>query len=189
MNDNLKRLAERMYSKYNYILENEDCYDLAEDILIACSEKPDYMIPLKEWMNGKTKFQDYALFGFSLVDLAYRLDGKTPNIPIAILIFYLEETVESKYRALTVVADRYCVCDINILKGSLCKFAIKDKGVWYFLDNDQRTENVKKCQMWEVLLLNPSLIIQMTYSHTDGTVISLQDDYRYLIEIDIDRKE
>lgn len=186
---NLMKIAERMYSKYSSILEFEDCYDLAEDILEACSKKAEFLVPLKEWMNGKTKFQDYILNGFSMVELAFRLNEKTPNIPIDILIFYLEENVENTYRALSVVADQICVCDKILLTGSQCKYAIKDEGMWYFLDNDPKTENLKECQMWQVLLLNLGLIAQMTYEHTDGTAIILQDDESYLIELSAAREE
>lgn len=183
------KLAERMYSNYNYILDMKDCYDLAEDILTACDEKPQFMVLLKEWMNGKTKFHDYVLHDFSLIELACRLDEKTPNIPIAILIFYLEDTAESEYRALTVVAHQQCVCDRCLLKGELCKFAIKDEDVWYFLNDNQNSNDLRECQMWQVLLLNPKLIIQMTYDHRDGTAMILQDDFSYLIEIETDREK
>lgn len=178
----LTKLADRMYSKYNTLLEKEDCYDLSEDILEACSKKPEYMVSLKEWINGKTRYHDYILNGFSLVDLACRLDEKTPNIPIAILIFWLEETAESQYRALTVVAHQYCVCDKGLLRGTLCKFAIKKNGQWFFMDFDQQEDTLKECQMWQVLLLNPGLIIQMTYDYGDSVVISLLEDGHYLIE-------
>lgn len=147
------------------------------------------MLLLKEWMNGKKCFHDYILNDFSLVELACRLDEKNPNIPVAILIFYLEENCDYKYRALTVVADAICVCDYHLLKGELCKYAIKDDGVWYFLNDNQKTENMQECQMWQVLLLNPGLIIQMTYDYADGTTIILQEDYSYLIGIKEERKE
>lgn len=183
-----EKLAERMYSKYKYILSMDDCYDLAEDILQACEQDPAFMIPLKEWMNGKTRFHDYIVNGFSLVDLACKLDERAPNIPIAILVFYLEENAESKYRALTVVAHQNCVCDKNLLKGEPCRFAIKDDGVWYFMNYDQTAENLTECQMWQVLFLNPGLIIQMTYDHDNGTAIILQEDDSYLIENEAGRK-
>lgn len=184
-----EKLVERMYSKYKYALDMEDCYDIAEDILQACEENPLLMISLKEWMNGKTRFRDYIVNGFSLVDLAYRLDEKTPNVPVAILIIYLEETADTEYRALTVIAHQNCVCDKHLLKGELCKFAIRDDDVWYFLNIDQKVDDLRECQMWQVLLLNPRLIIQMTYEYDNGTTLILQEDNSYLIEIEADRKE
>ena len=67
---------------------------LAEDILSACADNADYTVPLKEWMNGKTFFHDYKVHDFPLVDLAYRLDPKNPNIPVSILILSLENRKE-----------------------------------------------------------------------------------------------
>lgn len=189
MLDYQMRLSERMFSKYSYILDMDDCYDLAEDVLTACDEKPQFMLILKEWMNGKTKFHDYIFNDFSLIELACRLDEKTPNIPIAILIFYLEDKVESEYRALTVVAHQKCVCDRLLLKGELCKFAIKDDGIWYFMNDNQNSDNLRECQMWQILLLNPGLIIQMTYDYRDGTAIILQEDFSYLIEMEANKEE
>lgn len=184
-----EKLAEKMENSYSYILGKEDCFDLAEDILRACDDNASFMVILKEWMNGKTRFHNYVLHNFSLIELAYRLDEQIPNIPIAILIFYLEETAEDKYRALTVVAHQYCVCDKQVLIGELCKFAIKDENIWYFLSNNQKKQDLRECQMWQVLLLNPRLIIQMTYDHENGTAIILQDDYSYMIVTEADRKE
>lgn len=90
---------------------------------------------------------------------------------------------------MTVVAHQNCVCDKYLLKGEPCKFAIRDEEVWYFLNSNQKEEDLKECQMWQVLLLNPRLIIQMTYDYENGTALILQDDYSYLIETEADRKE
>ena len=50
------------------------------------------------------------------------------------------------------------------------------------MDFDQQEDTLKECQMWQVLLLNPGLIIQMTYDYGDSVVISLLEDGHYLIE-------
>lgn len=189
MVDLQKKLAEKMHQKYKYILDWDDCFDLAEDILSACAVNADYAVPLKEWMNGKTFFHDYEVHDFPLVDLAYRLDQKNPNIPISILILSLEKQEGSNYRGLPAIAEQICVCDPILLKGQLCKYAIKEEGDWYFLLTNQKDVKLKKCQMWQVLLLNPYLILQVAYDHPDNTAIVLQDDGSYLIIYDADRKE
>lgn len=182
-------LAERMYRKYKDILEIDDCFDLAEDILAVCASDTDLFVPLKEWMNGKTFFHDYKVHDFHLVELATRLNPKYPNIPIAILLLYLEGQEEREYRGLPAIAGRICVCDTDILKGNLCKYAIKEDGNWYFFLTDQNNVHLKECQMWQVLLLNPHLILQVAYDHPDNTALILQDDGSYLIVYDADRKE
>ncbi len=183
------KLAEKMYQKYKNILDQHDCFDLAEDILLACSANADYAIPLREWLNGKTIFCDYVVHGFSLVDLAYRLDPKNPNIPVAILILFLEKQENNNYRGLSAIAEQICICDSVLLKGQPCKYAIKEEGEWYFLLSDQRNVQLKECQMWQVLLLNPLLILQVAYEHPDNTAIVLQDNGNYLIIYDADREE
>lgn len=183
------KLTEKMYQKYGKILKREDCYDLAEDILSACNEHKDYEVSLKEWMNGKKFFRDYMVHDFSLVELASRLDSTHPNIPVAILILYLEEQENSEYRGLPAIAERKCVCDIELLNGQPCKYAIKKDNIWYFFLTDKKDANLKECQMWQILLLNPKLILQSAYDHPDNTALILQEDGGYLIVYDADRKE
>ena len=183
------KLTEKVYQKYGNALNMDDCSDLAEDILYACNANTDYEVPLKEWMNGKNYFHDYAVHDFSLVELASRLNPKHPNIPVAILILYLEGQEYSGYRGLSAIADQGCICDSELLNGQPCKYAIKEDGNWYFLLTDKRNVILKECQMWQVLLLNPKLILQAAYDHPDNTALILQEDGGYLIVYDADRKE
>ena len=189
MVDLQRKLAEKMYQKYKNLMDQDGCFELAEDILWACANNTSYAVSLKEWLNGKTFFHDYEVHDFSLVDLAYRLDPQNPNIPVSILILSLERQEESSYRGLPAVADQMCVCDIALLKGQLCKYAIKEAGNWYFLLKNKTDLQLKKCQMWQVLLLNPHLILPIAYDHPDNTAIVLQDDGSYLIIYEADRKE
>lgn len=135
-----------MYQKYRIILDQEDCFDLAEDILSACADNADYTVPLKEWMNGKTFFHDYKVHDFPLVDLAYRLDPKNPNIPVSILILSLEKQEGSSYRGLPAIAEQWCVCDPALLKGQPCRYAIKEAGDWYFLLSEQKKSSLSNAK-------------------------------------------
>ena len=92
-------------------------------------------------------------------------------------------------RGLPAIAEQRCVCDPALLKGQPCRYAIKEAGDWYFLLTNQKGIQFKQCQMWQVLLLNPHLILQVAYDHPDNTALILQDDGSYLIVYDADRKE
>lgn len=39
MNEIRDKLADRLFRKYSYLFDEEDSYDLAEDICSACEEK------------------------------------------------------------------------------------------------------------------------------------------------------
>lgn len=144
------KLAEKMYQKYRIILDQEDCFDLAEDILSACADNADYTVPLKEWMNGKTFFHDYKVHDFPLVDLAYRLDPKNPNIPVSILILSLEKQEGSSYRGLPAIAEQWCVCDPALLKGQPCRFLQKARGFRDRCDKPYILPDYTPEQMYEI---------------------------------------
>jgi len=180
---NTNKLIENMYELYGYCLTKNDCIDLSKDIYNIMIEKNKFMIPLNEWLNGKKCFTDVVVNGFSLVDLASRLDSTNPNIPVAILILWLESQDNVFYHGLSAVADYKCFANPNIILGTKCKYAVFFNDEWYFMLDGQKNEELKEYQAWQILLLNPTLIVQVAYEHSDNTVLILQDDGSYLISV------
>jgi len=176
-----KKLIEKMYDNYNYCLDKKDCIDLADDIISIVNESNMFSVPLQEWLNGKRIFTDVSINGFSLVELASRLDSNNPNIPIAILILWLESKEDMIYHGLAAVADYYCVANPQIILGSRCEYAIFKDETWFFMLDNQNEDNLKEYQAWQILLLNPTLILQVAYEHANNTSLVLQDDGSYLI--------
>ena len=177
----VSKLIEKMYDKYSYCLDKKDCKDLAEDIMNIVDNSDDFMTPLQEWINGKSFYTDIVVNGFSLVELASRLDNSSPNIPIAILILWLENENDMVYHGLAAVADYVCVANPKIVLGTKCEYAVYSDGTWYFMLSDQNDDELREYQAWQILLLNPTLILQVAYEHKNNTALILQDDDSYLI--------
>ena len=181
MNINIKKLIEKMYDSYSNILNKTDCIDLSEDIVTAINENSMFVTPLQEWLNGKKVFTDIQVNGFSLVNLAKRLNNINPNIPIAILILWLESKENVVYHGLAAVADYYCLANPRIILGEGCKYAIFTDEIWHFMLDNQDSIELKEYQAWQILLLNPTLILQVAYEHPNNTALVLQNDGSYLI--------
>ena len=181
MSLNANKLIEKMYDYYHYCLEKKDCQDLAEDILNITNETSMFNITLQEWINGKRTFTDVEVNGFSLVELAYRLDNKNPNIPIATIILWLENKEDLSYHGLAAVAEYYCLVNPQIILGEQCKYAVYKDEIWYFMLDNQKSDELKECQAWQVLLLNPRLILQVAYEQPNNTSLTLLEDGSYLI--------
>ena len=79
MGINVNKLIQKMFDSYRYCLEKDDCKDLSEDIVTIINETSMFNTPLQEWINGKRIFTDVKVNGFSLVELAYRLDNDNPK--------------------------------------------------------------------------------------------------------------
>lgn len=181
MGINVNKLTEKMFDNYKYCLESTDCKDLSEDIITIVNETSTFNTPLQEWINGKRTFTDVEVNGFSLVELAYRLDNKNPNIPIATIILWLESKDDLSYHGLAAVADYICLVNPQIILGEQCGYAVYKDETWYFMLDSQKNDDLKKCQAWQVLLLNPKLILQVAYEHPNNTSLTLLEDGSYLI--------
>jgi len=45
----------------------------------------------------------------------------------------------------------------------------------------KKNDDLRECQAWQVLLLNPKLILQVAYEHPNNTSLTLLEDGSYLI--------
>lgn len=133
MEANKTKLIEKMYDKFNYCLEKDDCKDLADGISNIVNESNDFSAPLQEWLNGKKVFTDVIINDFSLIKLASGLDSNNPNIPVAILILWLESQDNTVYHGLVAVANYICVANPRIILGTQCKYTAFSDGKWYFV--------------------------------------------------------
>lgn len=183
MNINKNKLIERMFDKYNYCLKKIDCEDLSDDLISIVNESNIFLTPLQEWINGKRVFTDVRINDFSLVELAFKLDSTNPNIPIAVLVLWLESQENAAYHGLAAVAEYDCVANPQIILWAKCEVAIFSDEKWFFMLNDQEDDELKKYQAWQILLLNPTLIIQVAYEHPNNTSLILQNDGSYLISV------
>lgn len=183
MNINIDKLIYKMFDNYNFYLNKNDCEDLAEDILSIANTSDEFALPLQEWLNGKRTFTDVVVNDFSLVELASRLDEAHPNIPVAILILWLESQEDKVHHGLAAVADLVCVANPQIVLGTRCEYAIYSDDVWYFMLSDQKQDELREYQAWQILLLNPEMIIQVAYEHPNNTSLILQEDGSYLISV------
>ncbi len=181
MGINVNKLIQKMFDSYRYCLEKDDCKDLSEDIVTIINETSMFNTPLQEWINGKRIFTDVKVNGFSLVELAYRLDNDNPNIPIAIIILWLESKEDLSYHGLAAVADYFCLVNPQIILGQECQYALYKDETWYFMLDNQKDDDLRECQAWQVLLLNPKLILQVAYDHPNNTSLTLLEDGSYLI--------
>ena len=181
VNNMEKNIAEKMYIYYNSLLSKKDCEDLAEDIMEAAKEEK-YNKILNEWLNDNSKYNDIEIKGFSIVEIAKKLDREHPNIPIAILLCYLAENNLPEYQCILAIADEMCLADYKLIEeGKICQTAIFNDGGWYFFSDNTNADDLRECQKWQILLLNPLLAPQIVYEHKNNTSICLQDDGRYLI--------
>ena len=128
-----KEIIEKMYDYYKLILSNKDCEDLTEDIMEAIQEEK-YNKLIKEWLNDEQEYTDIEVNGFSLVEIAKKLDEENPNIPIAILLCYLAESDSPEYQCILPIASEICLADYKLIEeGKVCKTAILKDGDWYLL--------------------------------------------------------
>ena len=81
------------------------------------------------------------------------------------------------------VADYVCVANPKIVLGTKCEYAVYSDGTWYFMLSDQNDDELREYQAWQILLLNPTLILQVAYEHKNNTALILQDDDSYLISL------
>lgn len=175
------RLVEKMYDKYSRYLSKRDCKDLTEDIINMVGRYGEFKTPLLEWLNGKRGFTDVVVNGFSLLELAYSLDDIFPNIPVAILILGLEKDSSFVYHGLAAIAGDNCLANPRIILGERCEYAIYKDNIWSFMLKNQTVEELRMYQLWQVLLLNPGLIVQVAYDHKDETALILQENGSYLV--------
>ncbi len=175
------RIAKKMYLYYNELLSESDCKDLAEDITKATKEEK-YNKLINEWLNDGENYTDISIKGFSLVEVAKKLDDVHPNIPIAVLLGYLAETNSIEFQVLLSIASNKCIADYKLIENGLaCEKAILNDGNWFLFSNNTTSDDLIECQMWQVLILNPLLAPQLSYEHNNNTAICLQDDGSYLI--------
>lgn len=176
------RIARRLEEDYSEILTGKDCRDLAEDIESVMEEER-FRKPVIEWLNGKVECTEVVVNGFSLREVAEALNGGRPNIPIAALLLYLEANQPDPYRAIAAVAGEVCVADRRLIEDGIpCSIAVRSGGEWFFfLEEEQGSEWLREYQLWQILLLNPRLTLQIAYEHPDGTVLVLEEDGSYRI--------
>ena len=176
-----KEIIEKMYDYYNWLLSKKDCEDLAEDIMEAIKEEKYYKL-INEWLNNNQDFTDIEVNGFSLVEIAEKIDEKNPNIPIAILLCYLAESDSQEYQCILPIASEICLADYKLIEnGKVCQTAILKDGDWYLFSDETNVDDLREYQKWQVLILNPLLALQLVYEHKNNTVICLQEDGSYLI--------
>lgn len=180
-----KEIAKKMYLHYNSLLSEKDCKDLAEDIMESMKEKK-YNKLLDEWLNDSQTYTDIKVRGFSLVEIAKKLDKNHPNIPIAVLLCYLTENNSLEYQCILPIASEKCLGDYKLVEdGKVCQTAIFKDENWFLFSDDTKSDDLREYQKWQILILNPLLAPQLAYEHKNNTAIYLQNDGRYLItEID-----
>lgn len=181
MNIDRVKLVSKMFEKYGHILKLEDCEDLADDIIDVTNSSNEFYAPLLEWLSGSHTFSDVIINDFPLDELAFKLDNVNPNIPVAILILWMSGQDNVFFHGLPAIASIPCIANPEIILGSQCKYAIFSGNKWFFMLDDQGSNNLKEYQTWQVLLLNPNLIPQVAYEHENNTALILQDDGSYLI--------
>lgn len=175
-----ERISKQLEKDCGRLLSERDCMDLAEDVCLVM-ELNKFRRPVVEWLNGKMQFTDVIVNGFSLVQVASALNQRRPNIPVAALLLYLEETKPDPFRAISAVAHQPCAADQGVLEGKPCAFAVRADEKWFFFSDGQCANRLRECQMWQILLLNPRLTLQIGYEHPNGTALILQEDGSYLI--------
>ena len=176
-----EEIIEKMYDYYNWLLSKKDCEDLAEDIMEAIKEEK-YNKLIKEWLNNNKEYTDIEINGFSLVEIAEKLDEETPNIPIAILLCHLAESDSPEYQCILPIASEKCFADYKLIEeGKVCQTAILKDSEWYLFSDETSSEDIREYQKWQVLVLNPLLAPQLVYEHKNNTAICLQEDGSYLI--------
>lgn len=174
-------IAKKMYLYYNELLSEKDCKDLAEDIIEATKEEK-YNKLINEWLNDEENYSDISIKGFSLLEVARKLDNVHPNIPIAVLLGYLAETNSIEFQVILSIASNICIADYKLIENGLtCEKAVLNDGNWFLFSNNTTSDSLIECQMWQVLILNPLLAPQLSYKHNNNTAILLQDDGSYLI--------
>lgn len=176
------RIARRLEENYSEILTGKDCQDLAEDIESVMGEER-FRKPVIEWLHGKAECTEVEVNGFSLRETAKALNEERPNIPVAALLLYLEANQPDPYRAIAAVAGEVCVADRRLIENGLpCSIAVRSEGEWFFfLEEEQGSEWLREYQLWQILLLNPRLTLQVAYEHPDGTALVLEEDGSYRI--------
>lgn len=176
------RIARRLEEYYSEILTGRDCQDLAEDI-VSVMEEEQFRKPVIEWLNGKVECTEIEVNGFSMREIAEALNKERPNIPIATLLLYLEANQPDPYRAIAAVAGEVCAADRRLIEDGLpCSIAVRSEGEWFFfLEEEQGVEWLREYQLWQILLLNPRLTLQVAYEHPDGTALVLEEDGSYRI--------
>lgn len=184
-----KEMSVKMREKYGYYLTEEDCKDLVEDIVEITEGNTVFATPLMEWLHGKSTFTDVEVNGFSLTELAWRLNEDCPNIPVAVLILGLEAMKDNTFHGLPAIADIPCLADPRLFVDRMCERAVcsveRDGGEydnhWMFLSMDAEDDELVNCQAWQVLLLNPRLIIHVGIQHEESVELFLQTDDSYLV--------
>lgn len=174
-------IAKKMYLYYHELLSERDVKDLAEDIIEATKEEK-YSRLINEWLNDEKNYSDVLVKGFSLVDVARKLNDVHPNIPIAVLLGYLAETNSIEFQVILSIASNKCIADYKLIEnGLVCEKAILNDGNWFLFSNNTTRDDLIECQMWQILILNPLLAPQLSYEHNNNTAILLQNDGNYLI--------
>ncbi len=181
----LKIILEEHYGEY---MSPSYCEGLCVEIDALLGTK--YRRPIKEWINGYTKISDVLVpkiedGEWSLNEIASRLDEMYPNVPAAALLLFLFEENPNLLSMIIPIAEEECFADeifVNV-DDERCTTAILDKKIkcWTFLAQNTSSEQMKKYQMWQVLLNIPELVPIITYDHILGTNIEMWDDGMYHI--------
>ena len=181
----MDEIAIKMLEYYGNILSKDDCEALALDVRDVMEKIPELRCGVREWLNGKTHYVDYNVNGFQLEALGRQLDAVHPNIPVAALLLYLEGMPDSEdgfnpYRGLAAVASKSCFADTCVITDGLpCRMAIFEADQWSFFLNTDHPLTMKRYQLWQILLLNPSLIIPTAIESEGKMAAVLRKDGGY----------
>lgn len=184
MNENEKKefsiLLQEHYGKY---IDSSYCDNLADEMEALLDTK--YRKPIKQWLHGYTAISDLRIpkiesGNWSLNEIASRLDAEYPNVPAAALLLSLYEEEPNLLSMIIPIADEECFADESFF-GEMdleCTTAVLDKETecWMFLAQNTKSENMKKYQLWQVLLSIPELAGIVSYNHAVGTTVELWND-------------
>ena len=181
-----EQIIEKMYAYYDSFMSYKECEARGNDIEKILSVNK-YEKVIKEWLNDSENYSDVVVNGFSLVDIAKKLDSEHPNIPISAYLLYMTENdlydEVSFYQCILPIANNLAIVDYKLIENNMvCQTAILNDGEWYLFSKEPNSDDLIRCQMWQALILNPKLAPQLCYEHKNNTSITLQEDGSYLIE-------
>jgi len=185
----LSEIENKIKVSYHDTMPPMYCAAMKEALAPLITENTVYRIPLISWLVGQ-EFDDITVTRtlgedagenacWSLKEIAGRINPKIPNVPAAVLLFFLAEETPLTIEYIFLMAEQFCYADPVLLEqdDAVCTLALLDKSVWYFFaENSSDQTQMQSCQLWQVLLQYPELIDAVSDDTLpDGASVSYQD--------------
>lgn len=189
-----EQLKVRISENYKNIMSAEYIEVFLDDLEPLMDKNMSFRKIIKQWLLGKNSDDDIVMVAldgeqeWSLREIATRLHERAPNIPAAALLldFYREHPVTMSM--ILSIAEEECHCDERILLSDdpVCTFAYLDPETeqWFFTNEESEVSDMRKCQMWQVLVAVPELAEIVCYDYGLGTGVIFEDGQYTVYEIE-----